>query len=366
VKVIFRTDASVEIGVGHVMRCLTLADALRSNGADCKFICCEHKGNLIEQIRQRGHVAVSLPINLSNLANNNVKDGDVLNHTSWLGNDWATDAAQTKVIASEAWVDWLIVDHYALDIRWEESLRPSCRKIMVIDDLADRPHDCDLLLDQNLGRITSDYSSLVPNDCIVLAGPYYALLRPEFAEFRAHSLRRRTTSKIENLLITMGGVDQADATGHILQSLIESWLPKEISVTVVMGSYAPWLERVKSIAAKMPNPTKVMVNVQNMAELMANSDLAIGASGSTSWERCSLGLPSLIGVFADNQKSIANALSLSGAAKKFDGTVELNRMLQDLYNNLELLANISAQAAKVTDGCGTQRVVARFLENEST
>jgi UDP-2,4-diacetamido-2,4,6-trideoxy-beta-L-altropyranose hydrolase len=106
--------------------------------------------------------------------------------------------------------------------------------------------------------------------------------------------------------------------------------------------------------------------VQNMAELMANSDLAIGAAGSTSWERCSLGLPSLIGVFADNQKSIANALNLAGAAKKFDGTGELITNIQDLYNNYELLANMSAHAAKVTDGCGTQRVIARFLENRST
>ncbi len=365
-KVIFRTDASVQIGTGHAMRCLTLADALRASGAECVFICREHKGNFIEQIRQRGYLVKELPVGDNKIILNDLAASDKSDYSEWLGSDWSTDAAETKFGIGEAIVDWLIVDHYAIDARWERELHSICRKLMVIDDLADRPHDCDLLLDQNLGCITSDYSSLVPSDCIVLAGPCYALLRPEFAEFREYSLRRRTTSKIENLLITMGGVDQSDATGKILQSLTDCWLPKDIDITVVMGSHAPWLEQVKLIAAKMPHQPRVMINVQNMAELMANSDLAIGAAGSTSWERCSLGLPSLIGVFADNQKSIANALNLAGAAKKFDGTGELITNIQDLYNNYELLANMSAHAAKVTDGCGTQRVIARFLENGST
>ncbi len=365
-RIIFRTDASVQIGIGHVMRCITLADALKAKGGECKFICREHEGNLIEQIRQRGHVAVSLPIDLGNLANHNVKERGVLSHASWLGTDWTIDAAQTKVIAGETEVDWLIVDHYALDIRWEQSLRSSCRKLMVIDDLADRKHDCDILLDQGLGSNAYSYDGIVPEGCNILIGPSYAMLRPEFADLRDFSLRRRLIPKLEHLLISMGGVDHADATGHILKSLIDCRLPKDISITVVMGSHAPWLEQVKLIATKMPYPTKVMVNVQNMAVLMANSDLAIGASGSTSWERCSLGLPSLIGVFGANQKSIANELVLAGAAKKFDRPTEVTIMIKDLFNNLESLSNMSKYAAEVTDGCGTQRVVAQFLENGST
>lgn len=363
-NVVFRADASLQIGTGHVMRCLTLADMLRANGAECRFICREHPGNLLEQIRLRGYAAKGLPVDADEFAFGDPVDILQTNHSAWLGSDWATDAAQTKVSAGETAVDWLIVDHYALDARWEQALRSRCRNLMVIDDLADRPHDCDLLLDQNLGRESSDYFDLVPDDCIVLAGPRYALLRSEFAALRGYSLDRRASPKLDHMLITMGGVDQADATGQILEALMECRLPENFHITVVMGPHAPWLERVKLLAAKMQRPTDVKINVQDMATLMANSDLAIGAGGGTSWERCCLGLPSVIGVFADNQKSIADALQLAGAAKVFGGVAAItiiNKLLNELLDDLGALANMSICAAGVTDGCGTEYVAARLL-----
>jgi UDP-2,4-diacetamido-2,4,6-trideoxy-beta-L-altropyranose hydrolase len=363
-RIVFRTDASVQIGIGHVMRCLTLADALRANGADCRFICREHPGNLLKQIRQRGYAALGLPVSSDIPMSRDNEDVAQSNHSAWLGSDWATDAAQTKVGAGETAVDWLIVDHYALDVRWERALRSMCRKLMVIDDLADRHHDCDLLLDQNLGRDATDYGELVPKDCAVLAGSRYALLRPEFAAQRDYSLHRRAIPKLEHLLITMGGVDQVDATGQILEMLMDCRLPEDCHITVVMGPHAPWLARVTLLAEQMPRPTEVKVNVHNMAELMADSDVAIGAAGSTSWERCCLGLPSLIGVFADNQRSIANALQLAGAAKEFGGmagVAKINRMVTELFDDEDALASMSAYAAGVTDGCGTERVAARLL-----
>ncbi len=288
-KVVFRTDASLQIGIGHVMRCLTLADALRASGAECSFICREHPGNLLEQIRQRGYAVLGLPASSADPIPRDLEEAAESNHSSWLGSDWATDAAQTRVGAGETAIDWLIVDHYAIDARWEQALRPICRKLMVIDDLADRPHDCDLLLDQNLGRDVSDYRKLVPDDCTVLVGPRYALLRPEFAALRDYSMRRRAIPQLKHLLITMGGVDQADATGLALEALKDCQLPGGSHITVVMGPHAPWLERVQLLAAQMPLSTDVKVNVHNMAQLMADSDLAIGAAGSTSWERCCLG-----------------------------------------------------------------------------
>lgn len=245
-NVVFRTDASVEIGTGHVMRCLTLADALRAGGAKCRFICREHPGNLLEQIRLRGYPVEGLPVDVDEIAFVGLADVTESNHSKWLGSDWSTDAAQTKVVAGETAVDWLIIDHYAIDLRWEQVLRSSCGHLMVIDDLADRPHDCDLLVDQNLGRNVSDYCRLVPDDCIVLAGPRYALLRPEFAALRGYSLDRRVSPKLEHLLITMGGVDHADATGKILKALMGCQFPKNFYITVVMGTHAPWLERVKN------------------------------------------------------------------------------------------------------------------------
>lgn len=364
-KIIFRTDASLQIGTGHVMRCLTLADALQAAGAQCHFICREHPGNLIEQIRQRGFVVGSLPAGSEDVALNVSADVAQTNYAAWLGADWATDAAQTKVGAGETAVDWLIVDHYALDVRWEQALRPLCRKLMVIDDLADRTHDCDLLLDQNLGRDVEDYNQLVPEDCVVLVGPHYALLRPEFAALREESLRRRAIPQLRHLLITMGGVDQADATGSVLEALQDCPLPADMRVTVVMGPHAPWFERIQLLAAQMLQPTEVRCNIQNMAQLMADTDLAIGAAGSTSWERCCLGLPTLIVVLAENQRKGAAALERSGSAKVLGGLDDISRTFRPVFSLLtttDALRQLSQASRLITDGQGVSRVKQALVE----
>jgi UDP-2,4-diacetamido-2,4,6-trideoxy-beta-L-altropyranose hydrolase len=285
--------------------------------------------------------------------------GEQSNYAAWLGADSATDAVQTKAGFGATAVDWLIVDHYAIDARWERAMRSTCRKLMVIDDLADRIHHCDILLDQNFGRKVQAYRGLVPDSCTVLAGSQYALLRPEFAAFRKGSLCRRTAPQLKHLLITMGGVDQSDATGKVLAALHFCILPEDLSITVVMGQHAPWLERVRLGAKQMPRPTVVKIDVNNMAQLMASSDLAIGAAGSTSWERCCLGLPSIICVQAENQKSIASTLELTGAAKAF-GIDECVQRLRDLFgevrNDHRRLQKMSESASSITDGKGVARV----------
>lgn len=359
-NIAFRTDASLQIGTGHVMRCLTLAEALQAAGAQCHFICRELPDNLIAQILQRGFTVSVLPMATERPIINEVSVETQSNYAAWLGADWATDAAQTKVSVGERAVDWLIVDHYALDARWEQALQPLCRKLMVIDDLADRPHDCDLLLDQNLGRDAGDYSQLVPEGCTVLAGPPYALLRPEFAGLRDESLRRRAAPRLEHLLITMGGVDQADATGKVLEALQDCQLPADLRITVVMGQHAPWLDRVQLLAKQMRQPTEVKINVKNMAQLMTDSDLAIGAAGSTSWERCCLGLPTLIVVLAENQRSCAAALVISGSVKALDSVETIPQALQSMLNSLvttDVLIQLSKKSYLITDGQGTSRVM---------
>lgn len=362
-KVLFRTDASVQIGIGHVMRCLTLAEALREQGAKCRFVCREHPGHLLEQIRQQGFVAHGLPI-----SNDDIRMGDseglwASKYGQWLGADWVTDATQTKVGAGDTGIDWLIVDHYAIDSYWEQAMRSICRKLMVIDDLAERQHDCDLLLDQNLGRDASEYSELVPEKCRILAGPRYALLRPEFAALREYSMIRRAEPALNRVLITMGGVDFANATGQVLEALIDSRLPKTCHITVVMGSHAPWLDHVRLLAAQMSQPTEVKVNVLNMAQLMADCDLAIGAAGSTSWERCCLGLPSLIVVLAENQCKGAAALEQSGSAIVL-GTIDTIALA--LPSKIDLLTNdlgqLSLASYLIADGHGSRRVTNAIAE----
>lgn len=363
-KVAFRVDASLQIGTGHVMRCLTLAAVLQEVGAQCHFICREQPGNLIELIRQRGYAVNALPAS----SRINIDDEPIAesqsNYATWLGMDWTIDAAQSKVGVGETAVDWLIVDHYALDIRWEQMLRPMCRHLMVIDDLANRAHDCDLLLDQNLGRDERDYDQFVPKSCTLLMGPHYALLRPEFAALREVSLRRRAIPQFKHLLITMGGVDQADATSKVLEALKECPLPADLYITVVMGQHAPWLEQVKYVSAQMPLSTEIKCNVENMAQVMAYSDLAIGAAGSTSWERCCLGLPSMIGVLADNQIFIADALQASGAAKTFvvnEKMTTLRSVIGELADDPGEIARMSTCAANVTDGVGANRIAAALV-----
>lgn len=352
-RITFRVDASLLMGSGHVMRCLTLADGLAARGAECHFISREHSGHALALIAQRGFAVTALPVG----------DGAgaaAAGHAAWLGCDWQSDAQQTGAILASVQSDWLVVDHYALDRRWEQRLRPHCKRLMVLDDLADRPHDCDLLLDQNLGRQQHDYAALVPPGCRLLAGPDYALLRPEFAALRGESLARRADPQLRQVLVTMGGVDLADATSRVLATLAGGCLAPACRVTVVMGASAPWLNEVRELAARMPCPTEVLVNISDMDKWMAASDLAIGAGGSTSWERCCLGVPTLLVVLAENQRSGAHALQAAGAAYLIGDVdqigVELPLAIAALRKGSGL-KQMSAAAAAVTEGLGVAQVL---------
>lgn len=282
-KVIFRTDASVEIGSGHLMRCLTLADQLREEGAEAAFICRDLPGGMFDLLQARGYRFARLPA---------AEAGKV---TPLL------DAGETIAAAGELFperADWLVVDHYGMDAAWECSLRPHVRRIMAIDDLANRPHDCDLLLDQNYYRdMERRYRGLVPEHCVTLLGPAYVLLRPEFAEARK-KLRTRG-GNVRRILVFFGGSDPTNQTGKALEAMKLVSRP-EIAVDVVVGAANPHRETIRATCEELPN-TAFHCQVSNMAELIAAADIAIGAGGATTWERCSLGLPTLTVVLADNQ-----------------------------------------------------------------
>lgn len=357
--VVFRTDASLDIGTGHVTRCLTLAEALREQGADCHFICREHPGNLLHEICQRGFKVHALPVGEHRAPRD---DMQFPAYADWLGADWTTDAAQTKAEVGKTAVDWLIVDHYALGAPWETTLRPWVNRIMVIDDLADRAHDCDLLLDQNFGRQAEEYVNLVPAGCPQLIGPQYALLRPEFATLRSYSLTRRVDGTLNRLLISMGGVDKGNATGKVLSALRNCILPENLNVTVVMGPHAPWLAQVREQARQLPWATKVEINVRNMAQFMADSDLAIGAAGTTAWERCCLGLPTLVIVLADNQREGAAALEAAGCVVRLADDDTLDRTLPEgLAQLFDQAGTMQHAASQLTAGEGVAQVVSLLL-----
>ncbi|MGA6102021.1 UDP-2,4-diacetamido-2,4,6-trideoxy-beta-L-altropyranose hydrolase [Psychrobacter pocilloporae] len=361
-NVVFRCDASIQIGTGHVMRCLTLADELARQGAKCYFICREHEGNLIDFINKKGYKVYKLEAGSLNNSNKDEVESTLF-HSEWLGTSQAEDSKQSIDIISDIKPEWLIIDHYALNDYWEQKLRSHCDSILVIDDLADRKHNCEILLDQTFGRDKQDYQNLVPDHCKVLCGTTYALLRPEFSKWRQYSLKRRKSNALEHILVNLGGVDKDNLTSQILDILKQAPLSDSCKITVVMGSTSPWIDAVKKKAEQLPWPAEVKTGVYNMAELMANSDLAIGAAGSTSWERCCLGLPTLMLVLAENQLLIAKNLEDAGAVF----LVKLNNgfitdLSVDFISKEDNLLQMSEAASLICDGLGAQRLL-KLLSN---
>lgn len=351
---VLRCDASVQMGSGHVMRCLTLADTLTQHSGICHFICRTLPGHLMDMIRTCGHHVHPLP--------------KPDNPIGWLGVPLETEIAQVQPLLADIAPCRIIVDHYGIDAQWEAQVPPSDCPVMVIDDMADRPHVCDILLDQNLGRKACDYDRLVPDDCNRLIGPEYALLRPEFAAMRAASLARRQNAELRHIMISMGGADAYNVTTDVLNALAECHhLPHQARITVVMGGSAPHLAAVQARAQTMPVPTKVQVNVQDMASLMAQSDLAIGAAGGTSWERCCLGLPTLMLVLADNQVAAAHALEASKsvvilqALNSPQGLTDFKAHLKQC-NQTGVLREMAQHTAKLVDGLGIHKVLKTMMK----
>ena len=369
--VVFRTDASMQIGTGHVMRCLALASALQTQGATCHFICREHAGNLIDLLKARGFTTHRLTREKGDI-DTAVDPGaePELAHAHWLGASWREDSGGCKPIMAELNPNWLVVDHYALDQRWERSVLDSITgsrpQLLVIDDLADRSHVANVLLDQNAGRTAEDYKGLVPASCDLRIGPAHALLRPEFTELREQALaRREALSRPEKLLITLGGIDKDNVTGVLLAALAETPAAQGLRITVVMGDSAPHLKAVRAKAAAMQIPTEVVAGVADMAQRMMRADLCIGAVGSTAWERCAMGLPTLQMVLADNQIGAAQAMAEQGVSLALPSP-KAPDFVAALAAGLEHLSEASAYraialgAAAVTDGLGAARLVAQL------
>lgn len=359
-KFVFRTDASIEIGSGHIMRCLTLATALKENGHSCIFLTREHKGNLISIIQEKGFKVKSLPLEI----NNNSSINHRLFHSNWLGATQQQDAQACIASLQDIMPDWVVVDHYALDSEWEEQISLYCKNIFVIDDLVDRKHYCDVLLDQTLNRQSNDYKDLVlPIKTQVLAGADFALLRPEFSHWREYSLARRKKTELNKILVNLGGVDKDNITQQVLEELEKSDLVDKILVDVVMGASAPHRDKIEKFAQTTKLAVTVSVNVLNMAEKLANTDLAIGAAGGSSWERCCLGVPTLLLVLAENQNDIAIALDKQQVAKK----VNLSYM-KDILDiiSLDELKIMTERSKELVDGKGIQRVLHIILEDYSS
>jgi UDP-2,4-diacetamido-2,4,6-trideoxy-beta-L-altropyranose hydrolase len=360
-SVAFRVDASIEIGAGHVMRCLALASALRQRGISSHFLCRAQSGDLIDQIRQLGFEVALVPqVGADASADAAAPELGSPDHAAWLGARWQDDAQETRALLRSAGPGWLIVDHYALDARWEREIRDCCPRLMVIDDLADRPHECDVLLDQSFDREAADYDRLLPPSCERLTGSRYALLRSEFMLLRPYSLSRRGRNGVNVIVIAMGGVDRANASGRVLAALCDGGLPGDIVINVAMGPRAPWVDQVRAVAAATaPRQVNVLTDVRDMARLLADSDLAIGAAGGSALERCCLGVPSVLLALADNQREAAETLAAHGAAiyvgDEALGPERAAAATQALLSDVEGLMRLSRKSARLCDGGGADR-----------
>ncbi|MDR0701105.1 MAG: UDP-2,4-diacetamido-2,4,6-trideoxy-beta-L-altropyranose hydrolase [Azoarcus sp.] len=358
-KIVFRVDASSMMGTGHVMRCLTLADALAASGAKCHFFCREHPGNLVEWIQKTGYPVETLPLSEK-------KDADLF-HSHWLGATREEDAtACAALLAQNPPVDWLIVDHYALEEHWEKALHPHCRNLMVIDDLADRRHDCSLLLDQNLvANWEHRYDALLPESCGRMLGPRYALLQPQYAEL--HDRIPPREGKVRRIIAYFGGVDAHDLSGMAVDAFLSLEHP-EIALDVVIHPTIPHTAALREKAARYPRIT-LHENLPSLASLMARADLAIGACGATSWERCCLGLPTLAVTLAENQRPIAAQLHERGLIHWLGDAPEitpaiLSQALREIIP--QGLPAMSEACRALVDGRGTGRVTSLLTINRET
>jgi UDP-2,4-diacetamido-2,4,6-trideoxy-beta-L-altropyranose hydrolase len=332
------------------MRCLSLAGELALRGASVSFACASIPDGLAERVEEAGH-------SLFRIAPVRELLVEAENWDTALVSPEAQRQDSAEAMAGAGPVDWIILDHYRLDAAWLDASGPA-RKLAV-DDLANRPLSCDMLVDQTFGRRSSDYSALVPADCEVLAGARYAMLRPEFAAARPEALaRRRRGGGVERLLISLGSTD----IGGITINALESVLAAEVrcAIDVVLGTGARSLEPVRALAADNPR-IRLHVDTADLVSLMLVADLAIGAPGTSSWERCCLGLPAITLILADNQRLVSKMLAEAGAVAAVDSAEQIGGAVARLIDDQAARARMIAAAAAITEGRGVQLVADAML-----
>ena len=366
-KVVIRTDASNAIGSGHLMRCLALATELKKSGANVQFICSGQDRKWIEYVRDK---EFDCEVLYQSKKNRTAYSQDGSNRSSAkirkLRFDWQQDLAATKNVLDNREIDWLIVDHYGIDWRWEIALRPYTRHIMAIDDLADRKHECDIVLDCVFGRQSEDYKSLVPEDCRLLLGTKYALLRSEFAEWRRVALNRRKHNlTIRKILVSLGGVDQTNLTGKVLEQLKRVEWNSDVSINVVVGKGFMHKSEIERQLASFQVNTTLEVDVNDMAKRISNSDIGIGGFGVSTWERFCLGLPSVNIVTQENQRHAITALQQQrNAGIMFTHSIdsELVQFVGQVVRDQQLYRELVLWCSQSVDGRGLNRVVEQIEE----
>jgi UDP-2,4-diacetamido-2,4,6-trideoxy-beta-L-altropyranose hydrolase len=329
--VVFRADGGPAIGGGHVMRCMALASAFAEGGARVGFAATAETFKSVAALTGSSYEKL-------------IVSGTPAEEAKQIGDKWASEKPL------------VIADHYGRDAGFEQPCRSFAGKIAVIDDLADRKHDADALFDSGAASANS-YDGLVPPGCKVFAGPSYAIVHPDFRLARDAALPRRDGRAVARILVAFGQVDANNATALSLDAIEASGFNG--AVDVVLGQSAPHLA---SIRRRSKGKITLYVNATNMPALIATSDLGIGAGGVTAWERCCLGLPSIMLTIADNQRNIIALASAAGAGidagqASTDSQSLLVTALRDLLSSSELRVKMAKAATGLVDGAGARRIV---------
>ena len=349
--IVFRVDSSSKIGYGHIMRCLSLADALRKTmSIEIFFICKFLKGNAEKIIEERGYKIGFI---------NDTSDGSKF--------DWSDDVIRTINFISPYRPSWLVVDNYNINHKWHRRIRPYVSNLMVIDEKIDRNFDCDLLLDQTLDRQIREYIDKVPKGCKILTGSKYSLLRAEFLELRKKAIyRRKGTKKIQSLLVSLGGSSLANEyVVMILKAINRFEWQHRPRVDVVLGDR----NYISNIAELLPEfDCKIHTYVNNMWDFILKSDIAFGAGGTSIWERCCLGLPTIAIGIAENQRVAlervhkVGGLYSIGCCKQVPNE-EINKAISYLLSSDDNYSSMVKKSLNVCDGQGVNRVCQIMMSN---
>jgi len=357
-NIAFRADSSYQIGIGHIMRCLTLALVIKKqHQVTISFFCRKTEGNINNLILAHGFKVMQMQAPKQSIH-------ETLTHSSWLGATQQQDVCEFIKLSNKEYFDLIITDHYAIDQIWHKQIATQTKKIMVIDDLADRIHQCDYLLDQTFNCSPAKYNKLVPTNCIQMLGTKYALLRDEFQQQK----KKQKTNNRANLLVMFGGSDPDNLTLQALNQLVKrSDIDK---ITIILANSALHIDSVSQFLDKQKNTLNLdlKINPTNIAALMSQADLAIGAAGTTSWERCTIGLPAVVIIQAENQREIANELSnkqVISYIESFEIETLLNKQIDQWLNNPSRLKVSIVNGQEICDGYGAYRVSNRILKNEA-
>jgi UDP-2,4-diacetamido-2,4,6-trideoxy-beta-L-altropyranose hydrolase len=274
----------------------------------------------------------------------------------------STEARDLAAAVGTEQFDAVVFDHYGLSARDHRAMGQG-RPVLVIDDLADRPHGADIVVDSGPGRKAEDYDGRIPEEARLLLGPNFAPVRPEFAALRETALAWRG-EPVQRILVAMGLTD----VGGITARIVERLRPRigEAGLDIVLGAGAPSLAGLTKVARR-DGRLAVHVDTPHMARLTAEADIAVGAAGSSAWERCTLGLPTLMIVLAENQRPAAEALAERSAAlvadiSSLDFEAQFDRALTRLMVDADLRRRLAAASSDLCDGLGAGRVATAFLQ----